>query len=149
MKERWKLNYLGFILVFSCTNMCLAQSVFGKWRTIDDQTGMEKGIVEVYQENGHLQAKIIKILEKGREDAVCIKCKGELKDKPVKGMQIMRNFKSNDKGEYKGSYLLDPENGSVYRGKLWLDSDDKSKLKVRGYLAFFYRTQTWHRVKED
>lgn len=126
-----------------------SQSVFGKWRTVDDKTGITKAIVNVYEKNGRLQAKILQVLEKGKEDALCIKCKGELKDKPVKGMHIIRNFKPNDDGEYKGSNLLDPENGTTYRGKVWLDPYDKNKLRVRGYLSFLYRTQTWHRVTEE
>ncbi|MEX0314036.1 MAG: DUF2147 domain-containing protein, partial [Allomuricauda sp.] len=123
--------FIGIIFLF-CTQLCVGQTIFGKWRTIDDETRKEKGIVEIYEENGLVQAKILQVLEKGREDAVCIKCKGELKGQPVKGMQIIRNFKPAKNGEYKGSYLLDPESGSVYRGKVWLDSDDKDKLKVRG-----------------
>lgn len=123
----------------------MGQTVFGKWKTIDDKTGITKAIVEVYESKGTLNARIIKVLEKGREDAVCIKCKGDLKDKPVRGMHIMRGFKKNGNGEYRGDSLLDPENGTTYRGRVWLD-DDKNKLKVRGYVAFLYRTQTWHRV---
>ncbi len=130
------------------TQFTFGQTVFGKWKTIDDKTGTTKAIVEVYEQNGKLNAKILQLLEKGREDAICIKCKGELKDKPVRGMHIMRGFKNNGDGEYKGNSLLDPENGTTYRGKVWLDEDDINKLRVRGYIAFLYRTQTWHRVKE-
>lgn len=126
-----------------------SQSVFGKWKTIDDRNGVEKAIVEVYKKNGMLQARIHKILEKGKEDALCIKCKGELKDKPIVGMKIMDDFKKNSKGEYKGNRLFDPEQAMTFRGKVWLDPDNKNRLKVRGYLAFLYRTQTWHRVLEE
>ena len=149
-KNKLKQNrYFVLIIVFLVNQIIFGQSVFGKWKTVDDKTGATKAIVEVYEEAGLLNAKIIKILEKGREDAVCIKCKGELKDKPIKGMHIIQNFKKNGADEYKGSNLLDPESGTIYRGKLWLDSDDPNKLKVRGYVAFLYRTQTWHRVKGD
>jgi hypothetical protein len=37
---------------------------------------------------------------------------------------------------------MDPEDGKVYKAEMWLE---QSKLKVRGYLALFYRTQTWVR----
>jgi uncharacterized protein (DUF2147 family) len=37
---------------------------------------------------------------------------------------------------------MDPETGKVYDCKLWLEGD---VLKVRGYVAFFFRTQTWRR----
>ena len=149
MKGKKLVN--GGILIL-CLFYCLSgrsQSVFGKWRTVDDISGVTKGIVEVYEKNGLLQAKIVKILEKGRENAVCIKCKGDLKDKPVLGMHVMQNFKPNNKGEYKGSTLLEPESGTTFRGKVWLDPEDSNKLMVRGYLAFFYRTQTWHRLTEE
>ena len=39
--------------------------------------------------------------------------------------------------------ILDPENGKTYDCEIWLEND---KLKVRGYIAFFYRTQTWEKV---
>ncbi|MEM7485953.1 MAG: DUF2147 domain-containing protein [Bacteroidota bacterium] len=126
-----------------------SQTVFGKWKTVDDRNGNTKAIVKIYEENGLLQAKILKILEKGKENAVCIKCKGELKDKPIVGMKIMDNFKKNSKGEYKGDRLFDPEQAMTFRGRVWLDPKNKNRLKVRGYLAFLYRTQTWHRVLEE
>ncbi|MFD2586879.1 DUF2147 domain-containing protein [Croceitalea marina] len=120
----------------------------GKWRTIDDRNGITKAIVELYKEDGLLQGRVLKILEKGKENALCIKCEGELKDKPVEGMQIIFSFKETDKGVYKGKKLFDPEQAMTFRGKIWLDPDDPDKLKVRGYLAFLYRTQTWLRFQE-
>ncbi|WP_420602091.1 DUF2147 domain-containing protein [Flagellimonas sp.] len=137
------------IVCFFMLQCTYSQTVFGKWKTVDDRNGVAKAIVEVYKENGLLQARILKILEKGKENAVCIKCKGELKDKPITGMKIMDDFERNSKGEYKGKRLFDPEQAMVFRGKVWLDPDNKNKLKVRGYLAFLYRTQTWHRVIEE
>ncbi|MDC6365010.1 MULTISPECIES: DUF2147 domain-containing protein [Flavobacteriaceae] len=149
MKNKTKLHkhvFIGCLLIFQLGR---SQTVFGKWRTVDDRNGITKAIVEIYKENGLLQGKIVKILEKGNENALCTKCKGELKDKPVLGMKIMNDLRQNDKGEYKGSDMLDPEHGMTFRGKVWLDPEDKDKLKVRGYLAFLYRTQTWYRVKGD
>ncbi|MEP4949326.1 MAG: DUF2147 domain-containing protein, partial [Flavobacteriaceae bacterium] len=108
-----------------------------------------KAIVEVYEENGLLQAKVLKVVEKGKENALCVKCKGELKDKPVNGMKIMNDFKRNSDGEYKGNRLFDPEQAMTFKGKVWLDPTNENRLKVRGYLAFLYRTQTWHRVVEE
>ncbi|MEM9076528.1 MAG: DUF2147 domain-containing protein [Bacteroidota bacterium] len=148
MKKNNLNRYILLVLIFVLTQSMYAQGIFGKWKTIDDKTGIAKAVVEVYEQNGLLNAKIIQVLEKGREDAVCINCKGDLKNQPVKGMHIIKDFKKNDSNEYKGSNLLDPESGTTYRGKLWLDADDADKLRVRGYVAFLYRTQTWHRFKE-
>jgi uncharacterized protein (DUF2147 family) len=38
--------------------------------------------------------------------------------------------------------ILDPETGNVYDCKMWLEN---GKLMVRGYVAFFFRTQVWVR----
>ncbi|MEM9363798.1 MAG: DUF2147 domain-containing protein [Bacteroidota bacterium] len=149
MKKNNLNRFIPLVAIFILTQSVHAQGIFGKWKTIDDKTGAAKAIVEVYEDNGLLNAKIIRVLEKGREDALCINCKGDLKNKPVQGMHIIKNFKKNGSDEYKGSNLLDPESGTTYRGKLWLDSDDSDRLKVRGYVAFLYRTQTWHRLKES
>jgi uncharacterized protein (DUF2147 family) len=39
----------------------------------------------------------------------------------------------------RGGTILDPDDGKVYKAELWVE---EGKLKVRGYLRFFYRTQT-------
>jgi len=47
-----------------------------------------------------------------------------------------------DDDEWVDGTILELQNGSVYDRKLWLED---GKLKVRGYVAFFFRTQTWVR----
>ena len=125
-----------------------AQSVMGSWKTIDDKTGNEKSVLSVYMKGEKLYAKVEKILEKGRENATCIKCKGSLKDRPILGMQIINGLVKKGKNEYAGGSILDPENGQNYRCRIWLNEDNPNELKVRGYLAFFYRTQTWIRITD-
>ena len=140
----------GFLLIVLVLGIQAinGQTVFGKWKTIDDKTGVTKAIVDVYEKNGLLNAKIVQVLEEGREDALCIKCEGELKDKPEEGMQIRRNSKKKGEGEDKGKSFLDPKKGPTNKGKVGVDGQDSNKWKVRGYVAFLYRTQTWHRVTD-
>ncbi len=125
-----------------------AQSVLGKWKTIDDETGEAKALVEITREQGKLFGRVIKILNKDRKDAKCIKCDGKLKDRPILGLPIIDGFTKEEDGAYKGKRLTDPTKGLTVRGKIWLDPDNENRLKVRGYLAFFYRTQTWLRVND-
>ncbi|MCB0773090.1 MAG: DUF2147 domain-containing protein, partial [Flavobacteriales bacterium] len=61
------------------------------------------------------------------------------KGKPVLGLEIIRGM-VRDGEEWNDGTILDPDNGKVYDCKLWVEGD---KLKVRGYIAFFFRTQTW------
>ena len=63
-------------------------------------------------------------------------------------MNIIDGFSKDEEDQYKGKNLTDPSKGLTVRGKVWLNPDDASELMVRGYLAFFYRTQTWLRVTD-
>jgi uncharacterized protein (DUF2147 family) len=135
---------IPWILLF---NFTYAQTtVLGKWRTIDDNTGKEKSIVEITERGGKVYGKIIRIFpEPGKNtDPICDKCPEDDSryNKKVIGMEIIKDMiKSDD--EYDEGTILDPEVGKIYKCKIWLDGKD---LKVRGYLGPFYRTQTWKRL---
>ena len=144
------INYksvLILLLFFGSINFLSAQSVFGKWKTIDDRTGKPKGIINIYKKDGQMYGFIEKILEEGKEDALCVKCDGKLKDEPIIGMEIIKGGEKNEDGEWKGKHLFDPEQAMTFRFKIWLNPDNEDELKVRGYLAFLFRTQTWLRVE--
>jgi len=129
------------LVISSITN---AQSIVGKWKTIDDETGKPKSIVEIFLEDGKAYGKIIKLFrEKGQNPApLCDECTDHRKGKKVLGMTIITGMKKDD-NEWEDGEILDPNNGKVYDCKLWVEDDN---LMVRGYIAFFYRTQTWIRV---
>jgi len=124
----------------------MAQDVFGKWKTIDDETGEARSIVEIYQENGKVYGKVIDILNPEKKNAVCEERKGKNKNKPINGMVILNGL-SKDKDEYSGGTILDPTSGKEYKCYITLENSDK--LKVRGYVGFSLlgRSQYWHRVK--
>tara|TARA_R110002012_G_scaffold322099_1_gene555475 strand:- start:9350 stop:9790 length:441 start_codon:yes stop_codon:yes gene_type:complete len=126
----------------------ISQNVFGKWKTIDDRTGNPKGVIDIYKKEGKMFGKVVEILEKGKKDAICTKCDGDLKDEPVLGMVIIKGAEKQEDGEWKGKHLFDPEQAMTFRCKIWLNPDNPNELKVRGYLAFIYRTQTWIRVED-
>ncbi len=138
---------IPIILIILTCNILTSQTIFGKWKTIDDRHGMEKAIIEVYKKDGAIHGKVIKILEEGKEDAKCVKCSGDRKNKPILGMRIIEDLKEKGNGEYKGNTLFDPEQAMTFRCKIWLNPNNPDELKVRGYLAIIYRTQTWIRVK--
>lgn len=123
-----------------------AQDVFGKWKTIDDETGEAKSIVEIYQQNGKVYGKVIEILNPSKKNATCVDCPGDAKGKPILNLVILKDLKKDGK-EYSGGTILDPSNGKVYKCLIALENSDK--LKVRGYVGFSLlgRSQYWHRVK--
>lgn len=143
MKKHLALTFILSLVISISVN---SQSIFGKWKTIDDETGKEKSIVEVYEQDGKAYAKIIQLLEKGNENKLCDECKGAKKNKPIKGMVIINGLKK-DGDEWNGAKILDPKTGKEYKCYITLDGADK--LKVRGYIGFALigRTQHWNRVK--
>lgn len=122
-----------------------AQDILGKWRSIDDETGEPKSIVNLYEKDGKLFGDIIEILNPDRQDAVCDKCEGKLKDKPVLGMTIIENMEKDD-DVYEDGTIVNPSTGKQYKCRLKI-GDSPNQLQVRGYVAFFYKTQYWERVK--
>ena len=57
----------------------------GRWKTIDDETGKVKSIVEIYQaKDGSYAGKVAEILNSARgPNPTCDKCKGANRNKPV------------------------------------------------------------------
>lgn len=149
MKNILKIITLPILLSLCYMSVAMAKeaSIVGQWKTIDDKTNQPKSIVQIYQKGGKYFGKITKLYRQKGEDPnpLCDKCKDgdPRKGKPVKGMVILNDLvKKGDK--YADGKILDPKNGKVYTCELWLENGE---LKVRGYIGFFFRTQTWHRVK--
>lgn len=122
-----------------------SQSILGKWKTIDDETGEAKSIVEVFSKSGKIYAKVVEVLDLAHKNSLCQKCAGEDKNQPILGLTIIKGL-SKDGSEYNSGEILDPKNGKLYKCALSLETKDK--LKVRGYIGFSLlgRTQYWHRV---
>ena len=139
------MKIIAVLLLFTVTT-AFGQTITGKWKTIDDNTGEAKSIVEIFEKDGKFYGKVVKIFLEPNEDPdpVCDECE---KDDPrykkkIIGMEIIKALEKDDK-EYSGGNILDPENGKVYRCRLWVEGDD---LMVRGYWGPFFRTQTWKRA---
>ena len=133
------------IVIFFIFQVSFSQTIFGKWKTVDDETGMENGIVEIYEKAGKVYGRIIEILEKEKKYFKCEMCEGEDKNKPVLGLVIIKGLKR--KGDfYEGGKITDPKNGKSYHCKMNLEGKDK--LIVRGYIgiSLFGRSQTWFRI---
>jgi len=140
------MKYLTIFLLSVLSLSLSAQGVLGTWKTIDDVDGTEKSNLELHMVDGKLHGKIVKLLD-GAEGDTCIACKGDKKDQPLIGMEIIWGMKGKN-GSYSGGKIMDPESGKVYKCKIKL-SDDKNQLDVRGYIGFSLigRSQTWYRVK--
>lgn len=132
---------LFFLLILFCVSLN-AQSIVGAWKTIDDNTGEPRAVVEIYERDGLYFGKITKTFPQEGEDddPICEKCPGKLKNEKIIGMEIITDMKEKKDGTYQDGEILDAETGKVYDCKLWVEDGN---LRVRGYLLFLYRTQTW------
>ena len=137
------LNVFLFGLAWLCCYESSGQSIVGKWKTIDDESGEPRSVVEIYKKGDIYFGKVLQIFSKPNEDPdpICDLCEDDRKDHKVIGMEIIRDMQFDAKSnQYEEGTILDPENGNIYDCKIWIEDGN---LKLRGYLYFLYRTQTW------
>ncbi len=137
MKQITRILALAFVFIISAS--AFSQSVIGQWKTIDDETGEAKSIVNIYEEDGKVYGQIIQLM-KGDPERICTKCTGKKAGQKVKGMIIIDGLKKDGKYWEGDKGIFDPEKDTYYDVKIWREGD---KLRVRGYIGFLYRTQTW------
>ncbi|MBC7642434.1 MAG: DUF2147 domain-containing protein [Flavobacterium sp.] len=140
-----KINLLLFLFF---TFSAFSQSVVGKWKTIDDETGQAKSIVEIFEKSGKIYGKVHEIFDEKHKNDICKECTGEDKNKLIQGMTILKGL-VKDGAEYSNGKIIDPKNGKTY--KCTISLENKDKLKVRGYIGFALigRSQYWIRVKSS
>jgi uncharacterized protein (DUF2147 family) len=137
-----KLLFATLALFFSVISYA---QIEGKWKTIDDETGKPKSIVEIFKKSdGKYYGKIFQLLVKP-EHETCVKCTDDRKNKPVLGLEIIRGLKKEGE-EFTGGTITDPKNGKTYKCTIKKSGDE---LDVRGFIGFSFigRSQTWYKAK--
>lgn len=136
-------------ILFAFAALCITSVSFaqieGKWKTVDDETGQAKSIVEITKNSkGQYVGKIVQLLQKP-ENENCVKCTDDRKNKPILGMEIIRGLKKSGE-EFTDGTITDPKSGKTYNCTITKSGDI---LNVRGYVGFSLlgRTQTWHKAK--
>lgn len=143
MRKWWTIVLISLITI---TGM-QAQGVLGKWKTIDDNTGEARSVIELFERGGKVYGKIIAITDPEKRDNVCVKCTGDDKNRPILGLELLKGLEKNG-DKYDGGYITDPDNGKRY--KCYIELEDANILKVRGYIgmAVLGRTQIWERFQD-
>ena len=133
------------LLIMPISLFSQVDQIVGKWKTVDDKTGDNFSIVEIYKgSNGLYYGKITQLLA-GSPDDLCTECTGADHNQPIVGLTIVRDMQLKS-GELRGGKVLDPDNGKFYYAKIYLEDD--SKLILRGSLdkaGLLGRSQTWIR----
>ncbi len=143
------MRYLLLLVCLFCSIPSIvaqSDSIIGNWKTVDDVSGQVKSVVEIYKKGDKYYGKILKIfVEPGEDpDPICDQCDedDDRFNQRIIGMEIIKDMiYDKDDNIFEDGDILDPENGSEYDCRLWIEN---GKLMVRGYILFLYRTQTWH-----
>ncbi len=150
-----RILFLGLAALVVFSPRARAQSVrspnsaepspVGRWKTVDDATGKVTGIIAIREENGKLFGTIEQLFDPPVPHPTCYLCSGDLKDRPLVGLQILSGF-VQDGGRWSGGQILDPETGKIYSASLALEDGGK-KLRLHGYflLPVLGRTEHWLR----
>ena len=131
----------AFAAIF-ISSLSFAQ-IEGKWKTIDDETGKPKSVVEIFKKtDGKYYGKISQLLIKP-ENNNCVKCKDDRKNKPLLGLEIIRGL-SKDGNEFSGGTITNPKDGKSYKTEVVREG---KTLKVKAIvMGIAVKTQTWHKV---
>lgn len=147
-----KKIFLSVLGIFLCTYAFAEIPFVGLYQTIDDETHLPKSIVRLYEYkdagNSALAGRIVALYDEKGNISETIKNPVKLADKvsgspKYVGLDIIWGMKwDSDDSEYQDGKIMDPKKGSIYSSVIWQDSKDK--LRVRGKIGPFGRTQTWN-----
>ena len=124
---------LGLILCVNCAALA-AEDIAGVWKTVDDETGQAKSLVQIYPYQVKFYGRFIKLFKNKEKTAVGIQ--GNPK---ILGLDIIWDMQ--DKGDkWKSGRILDPTKGKIYACEIWRSGN---QLIVRGKIGPFGRNQIW------
>lgn len=141
MELKTTLKVTILVAVYFVASLLSADPV-GDWYTYDDKTGKKKSKVYIGKGKSGKYYGVFKTLYKDdgvtvrTDKPLCDKCVKAKKDKPIIGMQFVGGGVLGEKT----GWIMDPKNGKYYTLEMW---EEGGTLKIRGYIGFFYRTQTW------
>jgi len=127
------------------------KGVYGYWKHVDEETGKTQSIFKLFEYQGKLVGKIVKVFPKNGKSAqtLCTECEGRQKNKPVAGLIFFWDFvrDDDDKNKWVDGKILNPEDGKTYSAEAEL-ADGGQSLKVFGYVRLLVKvggTSTWKR----
>jgi len=151
-----RLRFLAlFLFFFFALSPLFAASVLGFWKTIDDESGLKRSIVAVYEYEGKVFGRIVLTFdeqERVKDTIYRPAARAEkLPQQPyMAGLDIIWDMQEDAaKARWHKGKILDPKKGKVYNSELsW--NQERQCLQVRGKIGPFGRNQFWLKtVAED
>jgi uncharacterized protein (DUF2147 family) len=150
---RCKLAFLilAIAVTFPSFAALASNNIIGKWQSSDSATQEPSSIVTIKEVNNAYVGTITKIFAENNHKVsdVCVKCKGDLRNKPIMGMNIL-HAQIEPSGAIKSCAILDPQQGAVYHCTLDLVNGGKT-IKLHGYIGMplIGRTEYWQRFNDN
>ncbi len=149
-------------LVLLCATVAFAQDpALGFWKSIDDDTGEVTAGWEVYEEDGILYGRILKVVGQPA-DALATACEGPYDDFPIAGdtskMTLINTpwiygLVNKGNGKWRNGRIIDPETGKDYASEITFHkAGGKYKvdtLEMRGKIGPFGRSQFWQKSTRE
>ena len=125
-----------------------ADDIIGVWLNEDKDAH-----VEIYKENGKYFGKIIWLLHPNEDNATTPNLDDKnqdesLRSRPIMGLKLLTDFVFDGDDEWEDGKIYDPKSGKTYSCYIEFYNDNKSELKVRGFIgvSLIGKTTYWTRV---
>ena len=121
-----------------------AAEISGDWRMVDERTGAFQSIVRIEVRFGVAEARILRLAPEAVGQR-CERCRGDLRNRPLKGLRIVHDLRPQG-ARWGGGKILDPESGKLYDCEARL-AEDGAVLEIRGFVGIpaFGKTLRWQR----
>ena len=152
------------LLIFTVCGFCFATDpVEGFWLSVDEKTGQVTGGWHIYQDGGILYGITLSTAAHPR-GIVAVRCKdsypgfpiaGKVNTMIVEGTPWMFGLTMDKPGEWSGGHVINPEDGRMYKCKIFYRMADGKKyktdlLEMRGEIGLgIGRSQFWHRTDRE
>ena len=139
-----RINIIFFLITIFCQSQ--SDDILGIWLEEEKQSK-----IEIYKKNNSFFGKIIWLKEPldkhGNEKLDKENPNKLLKNKPIKGLVIMKDLKYKKKGEWTEGEIYDARSGKTYSLEVYMKNSNE--LELRGYigLTLFGKSTSWTRVK--
>jgi len=129
-------------ILFSFIPTTSSEEILGVWLN-----QVENAKIEFYKSDDKYYGKVVWLKDPYTENGKPItdenNPKESLKTIPIFNLVIIKNLIYKN-GKWTSGTIYDPQVGKTYACAIWLEGD---KLKLRGYIGWFYETKTWTRLK--
>ncbi|WP_159104338.1 DUF2147 domain-containing protein [Sneathiella glossodoripedis] len=124
----------------------MANDVTGVWETVEGKSHVEISACEGNKYCGKIIWLKEPNTEKGTPKLDINNQDESLRNRPIEGIQILKDLEKVSENEWDDGTIYNPEDGNTYSSEMVLM--DENTLNVSGCVLFICKEQTWTRLKD-